>query len=290
MELRQVKDLTQSLITQIRVLTQAPSLRKLDEFQNRLLMVEDLLQNTESLTSNRAYYMTVYKHYSQAGHLVGGLHNMLNGSPEGQPLYWSEWCVKIEDQLQLGLELLNFAPSPPPKKVAAKGESSPRAKNVNRLKKSALVNRQVFVVHGHDEAMKEAVARTLGQLNLEPIVLHEQPNLGRTIIEKFSDYADVSFAVVLLSGDDVAHSKNTGEQNKRPRARQNVIFELGYFIGKLGRDRVMALYKEEPNFEIPSDYSGVLFVPFDAGGRWKFDLVRELQSCGLKVDANKLIK
>jgi len=145
----------------------------------------------------------------------------------------------------------------------------------------------VFVVHGHDEAMKQAVARFLERLGLQPIILHEQPNRGRTIIEKFVDHAAVGFAVVLLSPDD--RGAAAGEPQPKPRARQNVVFELGYFIGRLGRENVVALYRADDQFELPSDYSGVLFVPFDGAGRWMVDLVRELKAAGYQVDANKAL-
>ncbi len=151
------------------------------------------------------------------------------------------------------------------------------------------VGNQIFIVHGHDEEMKQYVARTLSILDLEAVILHEKPNQGRTIIEKFTDYSQVSFAIVLLSPDDVARPRHSKPEEEKFRSRQNVIFELGYFIGKLGRERVVALYRQEKNFEMPSDFSGVLFVPFDSSGRWQFDLVKELKSCGYKVDANKLL-
>jgi predicted nucleotide-binding protein len=144
---------------------------------------------------------------------------------------------------------------------------------------------QVFIVHGHNPGPKEAVARFIEKLGLEPIILHEKPDAGRTIIEKFSYYSDVKFAVVILTADDEGKSLE-GPDTARPRARQNVIFEFGYFIGKLGRDNVCALY--ERGVEIPSDYSGVLFVPFDSSDQWRIKLVRELQEAGFKVDANKI--
>lgn len=149
-------------------------------------------------------------------------------------------------------------------------------------------NGRVFVVHGHDESMKQQVARTLERLHLTPVVLHEQPSKGRTIIEKFTDYSDVGFAVVLLSPDDLAYPRDGAASSVRPRARQNVVLELGYFLGKLGRERVVALFREVPDFELPSDYSGVVLVPFDDRGRWAIDLVRELKSGGYTVDANDL--
>ncbi len=145
---------------------------------------------------------------------------------------------------------------------------------------------EVFIIHGHDSGAKETMARFLTQLGLEPIILHEQPNKGRTIIEKFEDHANVSFAVALLTPDDVGASVK--EKNSlKERARQNVIFEFGYFIGKLGRENVVGFVKD--NLEVPSDYAGVLYIPFDDVGKWKFELVKELKSAGYDVDANKAL-
>lgn len=137
--------------------------------------------------------------------------------------------------------------------------------------------------------MKEAVARALTNLGLEPIILHEQPDKGSTVIEKFVDHSEVGFAVVLLSGDDLAFSRTGTPEDARPRARQNVILELGFFLGKLGRNRVLPLYRKVIKFELPSDYDGVLYKEFDSGGAWKFALFRELKAAGYEVDANKLI-
>jgi predicted nucleotide-binding protein len=138
--------------------------------------------------------------------------------------------------------------------------------------------------------MKLAVARTLQILECSPIILHEQPNKGRTIIEKFSNYSDVSFAVVILSPDDKGFLNDDSPVNAHHRARQNVIFELGYFIGKLGRERVFPLYLNPPkgNLELPSDYSGVVYTEYDSNGNWRYALVKELRTCGIAVDANKL--
>lgn len=148
---------------------------------------------------------------------------------------------------------------------------------------------EVFIVHGHDEAMKQSVARIIEKMGLDPIILHEKPSGGKTIIEKFTDYSNVSFAIILLSPDDIAYPKAKSPEDAKLRARQNVIFELGFFIGKLGRNRVIALYQEENDFEMPSDYSGVLYTLYDNSGRWQFDLVRELKACGYNVDANELL-
>jgi hypothetical protein len=153
----------------------------------------------------------------------------------------------------------------------------------------AIHSRDVFVVHGHDETMKQSVCRTLEKLGLNPIVLHEKPNRGRTIIEKFTDYSAVGFAVILLSPDDVGCERDKAASDLHPRPRRNVVLELGLFLGKLGRDRVMPLCQQVPNFDLPSDYSGVVYTSFDGAGHWRFDLVKELNAAGYSVDANKLL-
>jgi predicted nucleotide-binding protein len=141
----------------------------------------------------------------------------------------------------------------------------------------------VFIIHGHDDGTKEKVARFITKLGLNPVILHEQPNRGQTIIEKFETHAQAAYAIALLTPDDIGGEAGTAPDLK-PRARQNVIFELGFFLGKLGRERVCALTKGE--LESPSDYSGVVYIPIDAAGAWRMTLVRELKAVGIEVDAN----
>ena len=144
--------------------------------------------------------------------------------------------------------------------------------------------REIFLVHGHDEAAQSTVARFLEHLGLDPVILAEQPSGGKTIIEKFEAHADdVGYAVALLTADDMGYRR--GEKVPQPRARQNVIFELGYFVGSLGRKRVCALTKGQP--EIPSDYDGVVYIPMESNG-WKMELIGELKAAGFDVDANKV--
>jgi predicted nucleotide-binding protein len=148
--------------------------------------------------------------------------------------------------------------------------------------------RKVFVVHGHDEAALQTVARFLEHLNLETIVLREQPDQGRTIIEKFQDCAsEVGFAVVLLTPDDLGGSV-VATTSQTARARQNVIFELGYFVGKLGRGRAYLLRKGD--IEIPSDLYGVIYSDMDAADGWQVKLLRELKAARFDVDANRIWK
>jgi predicted nucleotide-binding protein len=146
-------------------------------------------------------------------------------------------------------------------------------------------NGNIFIVHGHNSAVKESVARTITKLGLNPIILHEQPNAGNTIIEKFEANSKVAFAIILLTDDDEGRSKE--EKDLKARARQNVILEWGYFIGKLGRKRVLSLYSE--GVELPSDIHGLLYISIDKAENWKFLLVRELKAASYSVDANSLM-
>jgi predicted nucleotide-binding protein len=145
--------------------------------------------------------------------------------------------------------------------------------------------KDVFVVHGHDELAKESVARLINNVGIRAVVLHEQPNLNRTIIEKLEIHSSVYFAVVILSPDDAGFPMSDSSK-AQPRARQNVIFELGYFIGKLGRDKVCALYKGD--VELPSDYHGVLYLPMDSDGVWRLKLAKEIKAAGLDVQLNNV--
>lgn len=144
----------------------------------------------------------------------------------------------------------------------------------------------VFIVHGRDEAAKLAVHGFLRDVtSLNPVILHDQANAGRTIIEKFEDHAAAAaYAVVILTGDD-AGGVIGGDQ--QPRARQNVIFEFGFFVAALGRGRVAILYKD--GVELPSDIDGVAFIPLDDAGAWRLPLARELKAAQLPIDADKLL-
>ena len=146
-------------------------------------------------------------------------------------------------------------------------------------------NTQVFIVHGRDEGMQQAVERVIEKLNLEPIILSEQVNNGKTIIEKFEKYSDVGYAVVLLSPCDEGRLKNTKDELE-PRARQNVILELGYFIGKLKRERVSIIRKTE--VKEPSDITGLGYIDYDSNEGWKYKLADELKAAGYKVSKDDL--
>lgn len=158
-------------------------------------------------------------------------------------------------------------------------------KGVQKIATVAPASNEVFIVHGHDDAALQGLARFLERLGLKAIVLKEQPDRGRTIIEKFEQSAhDVGFAVVLLTPDDLGGAVKS--EKHEVRARQNVIFELGYFAGKLGRGRVCLLRKGD--IEIPSDLFGVIYTDMDTSDGWKSKLVGELKAAGLEFDANHM--
>lgn len=140
------------------------------------------------------------------------------------------------------------------------------------------VTDEVFVVHGHDD-VRHAVSELIAGAGLQPVMLDGRPNRGRTIIEKLEDHANTSFAVVLLTPDD--EGRKRASRKLRPRARQNVILELGYFLARLGRQRVCALYVA--GVELPSDFHGVLYVEIDNGGTWRRLLLNEFAAAGLPV-------
>lgn len=156
-----------------------------------------------------------------------------------------------------------------------------------QITKDRSMSKRVFVVHGHDAAAKLEVARFIEHLGLEPIILHEQANEGKTLIEKFEAHSKgARYALIILSPDDLG-SVADDPTNAQPRARQNVVFEWGYFLGRLGRDRVNALYFE--GVELPTDNDGVVYTPFDSKGAWKILAARELKQAGYQIDLNDLV-
>lgn len=146
---------------------------------------------------------------------------------------------------------------------------------------------RVFIVHGHDDAAKSDLEVLLAEMGLKPIVLHRQPDGGRTIIEKFEDYADVGYAFILLTPDEIAYLVSEDEQadadrNKEYRARPNVIFEFGYFVGRLGRARTCCLYKSPVT--VPTDINGVIYKRFERSvEEVAYGISKDLKNAGYKL-------
>jgi predicted nucleotide-binding protein len=152
------------------------------------------------------------------------------------------------------------------------------------------INRRVFVVCGQDSEMKQAVTNALAKLRLVPVVMREEPSQGRKIVERFQEYTDVDFALVLLSPDDSVYVKDEPPTKRKLRPRQEVVFELGFLLGKLGKSNVLVLFRECTNFEIPTDFEGIKVAAFDDRESWKLALIRELTNCGYNVNADRILK
>jgi predicted nucleotide-binding protein len=160
---------------------------------------------------------------------------------------------------------------PEPKKVELKSKNNKPA--------------EVFIIHGHDGLVKTQAARFIEKLGYKAVILHEQASGGKTIIEKIEAHTNVGFAIAIYTPDDSGNTqKDAAEGKLNNRARQNVIFEHGYLIGKLGRDKVTALVFG--NLEMPSDVSGVVYI---ADTNWQLDIAKEMKNAGYDVDFNKFL-
>jgi predicted nucleotide-binding protein len=147
---------------------------------------------------------------------------------------------------------------------------------------------EIFIVHGQDRNIKIEIDSLLRKIGLVPVFLYEQPNRNKTIIEKFIEHSDVQFAIILFTPDDKGCKVKQRNPQLMKRPRQNVIFEMGYFIGKLSRENVCVVYKETKDFELLSDLSGCLYIKFDKTGKWKQSIVKELQTAGYAVTTDDI--
>ena len=146
---------------------------------------------------------------------------------------------------------------------------------------------KVFIVHGHDEKAKQELEIFLAELGLEPIVLHRQADEGQTVIEKFEKHSDVGYAFILLTPDEMAYltadmDLPEGERELEFRARPNVIFEFGFFVGKLGRSRVCCLHTG--SVSLPSDLNGLVYKPFTTSVEESgYAIIKELKAAGYNL-------
>lgn len=192
---------------------------------------------------------------------------------DGDTPYYSEYYISWLNNTRLVINNQH----PTIQKWCDEYESLIKADQTNNIMKDD-GNKNVFIVHGHSKMMLLEVTNYIAsELHLNPIVLSNLPNNGMTIIEKFERFSsDVQFAIILLSPDDVG---GIDENHLKGRARQNVIFEFGYFVAKLGRNKVCALLNQD--VEKPSDIDGVLYLPYD--NHWKFNLLKEIKNAGVPV-------
>lgn len=155
-----------------------------------------------------------------------------------------------------------------------------------RLTQKEKPKNKVFIVHGHDGEAKQRTARFIEKLGFAAVILHEQASRSMTIIEKIEKYSnDVGFGIVLYTPDDMGNVKCEAETGElKFRARQNVVFEHGFLIGKIGRENVTSLV--EGAIELPNDISGVVYIN---DKDWQFDIAKEMKAAGYDIDFNKLL-
>ena len=156
----------------------------------------------------------------------------------------------------------------------------------NKKTNNKVFDNRVFIVHGHNNEAKDSLSNFLRKIKLDPIILHEQISGGLTIIEKLEKYSEVEGAIALFTADDMGKSKK--EEELKNRARQNVVFEAGMFLGKLGRNRLIIL-KEKGVSDI-SDLDGILYIDIDSNNSWHFQVAKELKAMGYKqIDLNDVL-
>ncbi len=145
-------------------------------------------------------------------------------------------------------------------------------------------NKKIFIVHGRDISMRDKVSSLLGRLRLDYVILESEHNSGETVIEKFLRNAETcEYAIVLFSADDIGGLKEN-DSLMSPRVRQNVLLELGYFLGKIGRKNIIILHEVDKKIEKPSDYEGIVYEPFDEYGAWKSKLIKEMRRAKIYVE------
>jgi predicted nucleotide-binding protein len=244
----------------------------------------------DALSAAFGHGTPAYGRYKRAASLDNGPQN-LRGDPmfDGPINYDAKDAYEARQYLaegkQQSIALLEQAIRTLEQEIADQELVARDVRRVSGAQEKGVSSHKVFIVHGHDEGVREAVARFLERIGFEAIILHEQANRGQTVIEKVVAHGDVGFAVVLLTPDDEGCKKG---ETPKPRARQNVLLELGYFVGHLGREHVCALTRGD--IELPSDFGGVIYEPFDAAGAWHQVLGRELQAAGFEIDWNKVMR
>ena len=219
--------------------------------------------------------------------IVNSLHdsNILTSGSIGDRV---EWAGVGTHHYRLNPAKLNEATrliGPETKTAESDVAARPSTPAPNRLG-DPMGTKNIFIVHGHDKNVLNAVSLLLANQNIKPIVLETQANQGRTLIEKLEAHTDQDYAIVLLTPDDMGRSRR--QRKWKGRARQNVILEYGYLMGKLGRNKVACLLVDPKKLEPPSDMVGLVYIKLDKYGEWKSELGRDLKAAGFAIDFEKL--
>jgi len=212
--------------------------------------------------------------YTGSGSMIG-IHEIHNGASIYDPIFRAKTLIQQIEAKTNVLESILMKVDLIPSEI--EGTTSIKSSST----KISTINPIVFIIHGHDEEMKRSVQLFLNRAELQDIVLHEQPDKSRTVIEKLIEESEnAGYVIALLSPDDV-------QGDGTLRARQNVILEIGYFIGKLGRDKVRLLKRGDT--DVPSDLQGILYDTYDTAGAWRVKLAKEMKAAGLPVNIENVI-
>lgn len=256
-------------------------MKKSDYLQSLISQAERMLRNLEAFTVSSPEFVawkTQIERYLSERFGIESVEYKLFHKRNFYPIaFISESDEKVQKTLRNGIETTRIELQ----NYWSEECEEENDKNKSKTQDSPIDYSKVFIVHGHNGEMKEATARLLEQQDIEGIILHEQPNRGRTIIEKFEEYSNVGAAIILFTKDDMGRAVE--EKMENCRARQNVVFEAGFFMGKYSRDRVVLV--AENGIEMPSDLAGVIYTN---GNTWKYDVCRELKAIGFKIDINKV--
>nr|WP_314463363.1 nucleotide-binding protein [uncultured Clostridium sp.] len=237
-----------------------------------ILRCQQYLSNKENERKGKELYIEITGRYD----------SIINGFGHGLYSYYPDQHFYDPN---ISIDTINHNINLLLQKMISFQASNYHSPGTNRKEPHKLMSNKIFIVHGHDTAAKYELARTLEKSGFEAIILHEQASAGGTIIEKIEANTDVAYAVVLYTPCDMGRANDENVDQERSRARQNVVFEHGFLIGKLGRKYVSALVKG--NTETPGDISGVVYITMDDAGAWKMTLAKELINAGLPVNMNK---
>lgn len=217
------------------------------------------------------------QHHSDAQNKINQL-NKISYVPNfyDQHLNFAQHFSEVEENYRRFLRSLKY------ENYANNSTGSLPDEKSHAVQQEGMAKDKIFIVHGHDDALKNEIARFIEKQGIDAIILHEQIDASETIIEKIEKHSDVGFAIVLYTPCDVGRSSREGEENNKHRARQNVVFEHGYFMAKLGRKNVLALKKED--VDIPNDLSGTIYTVYDALGAWKLRLAKTLENTGYEIN------
>ena len=165
------------------------------------------------------------------------------------------------------------------------GENAPKetAREGGPTHGTPKISGRVCITYGRDQIMNRQVVSLIRAMAIDPIVMQDKHNSAKPLAQFVSENKDIAFVIAILSADDWAYAKNSKPQNAMLYASPRVVFHLGYWIGKLGRSRVFALYYDQRSFRWPTEHFDVIYTPLDKNDSWKKELAQRLKDCHIEI-------